>query len=232
MVTKIYSNKTLIGTTDLRIIDDSMGVLSGEFIPNEDYSRIRESVWKFNSKNDKDFDLWNSLRLNVQLGNGYFIYPIGGISIGDVRELKKEKIDIEIAGVFSHVIDDYFKTDPSSFFVEEPWEGITIDQKIAFENELMKEIGKEKGLIKRLIGSKKKHIMAEYNFSALCTSCRNDEVLFSIHSDKHNDYDFALVHLTWKQKQEDYKFPRTQFYKSFDDFKSNKMTPDKVDWEE
>lgn len=232
MQTKIYSNKILIGTADLSIMDDSMGVLSGEFIPNEDYFKIRDKVWKFNSTNDKDFDLWKSLRFNAQLDNGYFIYPIGGISIWDVQELKDEKIDIEIAGVFRHVIDDYFKTEPPRLFVEEPWEDITIDQKIAFENELIKEIGNDKGLINRLIGSKKKHVMTEYDFSALCTSCRNDDVLFSIYNNKNIDFDFALVHLTWKQKQENDNYPRTEFYKDFDDFKYNKMTPDKIEWEE
>ncbi len=232
MQTKIYSNKILIGKTELSISDDSMGVLSGEFIPNEDYKTIREIVWKFNSTNDKDFELWKSLRLNVQLENGYFLHSIGGISIWDVQEFKDDKIDIEIAGVFRHVIDDFYKTEPPRLFVEEPWEDLTIDQKIAFENELQKEIGLDKGLINRLIGSKKKHIMAEYDFSALCTSGMNDDVLFSIYSEKKQDYDFALVHLTWKQKQENENYPRTEFYKDFDDFKYNRMTPDKIDWEE
>ncbi len=232
MLTKIYSNKILIGKADLSISDDSMGVLSGEFIPNNDYLAIREIIWKFNSTNDKDFDLWKSLRLNVQLENGYFLHSIGGISIWDVQELKDEKIDIEIAGVFRHVIDDFFKTDPPRLFVEEPWEDLTIDQKIAFENELKKEIGIDKGLINRLIGSKKKHVMTEYDFSALCTSGMNDNVLFSIHSSKNFDFDFALVHLTWKQKQEAGNFPKTDFYKDFDDFKYNKMIPDKIEWEE
>lgn len=232
MQTKIYSNKILIGKTDLSIIDDSMGVLSGEFIPNKDYSIIRDKVWKFNSTNTKDFDLWNSLRFSVQLENGYFIHLIGGISIWDIQELKEEKIEIEIAGVFRHVIDDFFKMEPSRIFIEEPWEDITIDQKIAFENELAKEIGQGKGLINWLIGSKKKHLMTEYSFSALCTSGMNDNVLFSIHNNKNSEFDFALIHLTWKQKQETDKFPKTELYRDFDDFKYNKMTPDKIDWEQ
>nr|WP_319397638.1 hypothetical protein [uncultured Carboxylicivirga sp.] len=232
MLTKIYSNKILIGKADLSISDASMGVLSGEFIPNNDYLAIREIIWKFNSTNDKDFDLWKSLRLNVQLENGYFLHSIGGISIWDVQELKDEKIDIEIAGIFRHIIDDFFKTEPPRLFVEEPWEDLTIDQKIAFENELKKEIGLDKGLINRLIGSKKKHVMTEYDFSALCTSGMNDNVLFSIHSSKNFDFDFALVHLTWKQKEEAGNFPKTDFYKDFDDFKYNKMIPDKIEWEE
>ncbi len=232
MQSKVYSNKILIGKADLSISDDSMCVLSGEFIPNEDYLAIRELIWKFNTTNDKDFDLWKSLRLNVQLENGYFLHAIGGISILDVQEFKEEKIDIEIAGVFRHVIDDFFKIEPQRLFIEEPWEDLTIDQKIAFENELKKEIGLDKGLINRLIGSKKKHVMTEYDFSALCTSGMNDNILFSIYRRMNYDFDFALVHLTWKQKQEVGNLPKTKFYKDFDDFKYNKMIPDKIEWEE
>ena len=157
---------------------------------------------------------------------------MGGIMIYDFIELQEEKAEIDIAGVFRHVIVDYFKSEPPRIFVEEPWENITIDQKIAFENELKKEIGQDNGLINRLIGSKKKHVMTEYDFSALCTCGMNDNVLFSIHSNKNSDYAFALVHLTWKQKQEAENYPKTKFYKDFDDFKYNKMTPDKIDWEE
>ncbi|WP_090249820.1 hypothetical protein [Lishizhenia tianjinensis] len=120
MQTKIYSNKVLIGKADLSISDDSMGVLSGEFIPNKDYLAIREINWKFNSTNNKDFDLWKSLRLNIQLENGYFLHSMGRISIWDIQEPMEEKIDIEIAGVFRHLIDDFFKTDPPRLFVEEP----------------------------------------------------------------------------------------------------------------
>lgn len=132
MQAKIYSNRTLIGSVSLRITDESMGVLSGEFIPNQSYMEIRNKVWKFNSANKKDFDLWYGLGLNSQLENGYFIHAIGGISIWDVQELKDEKIEIDIAGVFRHVIDDFFKLEPPRLFVEEPWEDITIEKKNSF----------------------------------------------------------------------------------------------------
>ncbi len=232
MKTNIYSNNLQIGFVDLRINDESMGGVGGSFVPNENYSKIKDKVLKFNASEEKDFNLWNSLRFNAQLENGYFLHPMGGIMIYDFPELQEEKPEIGIAGVFRHVIDDYFKTEPPRIFVEEPWEDITIDQKIAFENELKKEIGQDNVLINRLIGSKKKHLMTEYEFSALCTSCRSDDVLFSIYSDRNLDYDFALVHLTWKQKQEIDNYPITEFFKDFDDFKYNQMTPDKIEWEE
>ncbi|WP_090249825.1 hypothetical protein [Lishizhenia tianjinensis] len=74
--------------------------------------------------------------------------------------------------------------------------------------------------------------MTKYDFSALCTSRKNDNVLFSIHSSKNVDFDFALVYLTWKQKQKVGNFLKSDFYKDFGDFKYNKMIPDKIEWEE
>ena len=178
MKANIYSDKLQIRIVDLKIYDESMGGLGGEFIPNDNYLKIKDKVLKFNAAEKKDFTLWNSLRINAQLENGYFLHPMGGIMIYDFIELQEEKAEIDIAGVFRHVIDDYFKTEPPRIFVEEPWEDITIVQKIAFENELKKKIGFDKGLINQLIGSKKKHVMTEYDYSALCTSGMNDNVLY------------------------------------------------------
>lgn len=231
MKTKIYSNKTLIGSADLKISDESMGVISGEFIASEGYYSIRENVREFNSSKNKNYVLWNNLRFNAQLENGYFIHSIGGISIGDFQEVTNEKIEIDIAGVLKPSIVDFFKSETLAEFVEEPWECITINQKIAFENELEKEIEEDKGFLNWLKGSKKKHPMTGYDFSALCTSGINDDVLFSI--DKRNsDYAFALIHLTWSQKKEIENNPKPTFFKTFEDFKHNKMIPDKIDWEE
>ncbi len=231
MKATIYSNKMKIGTTKLAVSDDSMGVLSGEFIPNDNYLMIRNQVHKFNGLKKKDFDLWYNLRFNAQLENEYFMHPTGGISIWDIKGLPDEKIDIDIAGLFRHVIDDFIKSEPPISFVEEPWESITIDQKIAFENELKKEIGQDIGLLSRLLNSKNKHVMSGFDFSAICTSGMNDDVLFSIYNNKGSDNDLALVHLTWKQKQEKGNYPKTEFYKDFDDFKYNKMIPDKIEWD-
>ena len=59
----------------------------------------------------------------------------------------------------------------------------------------------------------------------------NDEVLFSINYPEI-DCDCALVKLTWKGKTElNPKWPRTEYYKNFDDFKYYKMYQDKIEWE-
>lgn len=51
MKSKIYSNRKLIGTSELEITDESMGVVSGKFIPNENYNDIQKKIWDFHNPN-------------------------------------------------------------------------------------------------------------------------------------------------------------------------------------
>jgi hypothetical protein len=64
----------------------------------------------------------------------------------------------------------------------------------------------------------------------LCTDGRNDDVLF-VTRKSNEDKQFAVVHLTWRSAKEIGHWPRTEFYDSFDDFKYNRMYPDKAEWE-
>lgn len=75
-----------------------------------------------------------------------------------------------------------------------------------------------------------KHILADFNFYALCKYSRNDDVLF-ISRDQDFNQKFAVIHLTWKGAKEVYGFPFYTFYDSFDDFKLHRMYPDKIEWE-
>ena len=232
MKATIYSDKTIIGTADLKICDKSMGAISSKFIPHENYLKIRDKIQHFNTSDKKDYKNWFDLKITAQLENGCFLHPIGGIMIYDIPEFDIDEINIDIAGLFSYIIEDYFISDPPRIFVEEPWEEITIDQKIAFEKELRIELGIENESHNRLKNSKNHHILANYEFSALCKNCRNDDVLFSINPNKDTGYELALVHLTWSQKQENENYPKTELYKDFDDFRNNKMIPDSIEWEE
>jgi hypothetical protein len=99
------------------------------------------------------------LNINVQLENGYFLYSIGGYTFDDAEELPDETKRIDIAGLFRHVIEDFFQAVPPRPFVEEPWETITIEQKLLFETELQKEIKRTSSSLFDIIKSKTKHIM-------------------------------------------------------------------------
>jgi len=217
MKATIFSNKDVIGTANLEVGDFSMGGLYGDFYPNDNYfSKIQKYVWKFWSSKNTDFKEWNSLKFNIQLENEMFLMPIGGITFDDIEELKHEQKRIDLAGVDTKIIEDFIITNTITF-LEEPWESISIEQKLAFENELEKEINPN-------------HILADSCFSAFSIKSGCDDVLFEINSKKF-EQQFALVHLTWKGKNDDENFPKIELFKDFNEFKYLRMFPDKIDWE-
>jgi len=233
MKAKIFSHERHIGTTELRLGDESMGCLYGDFIPTENYYKyVQKSVWEFWSKNKSDYYKWDALKFNVQLDNDYFLYAAGGFTIDDIQELQEEPKRIDIAGVDRHVIEDFFLQPEPRPFTEDPWEGISIEQKIAFENELRKEVGiyQDKSFWDLFTSNKTQHTLVDFEISALCHDSRNDDVLFITRKKNYNKQ-FAIVHLTWRGSKEIDNYPRVEFYDSFDDFKYNRMYPDKAEWE-
>lgn len=234
MTASVYSNTTLIGHTELQVGDESMGCVFGDFIPTDNYYKfVQKSVWEFWTTNKPDYKKWYSLNINVQLENGYFIYPIGGYTFDDAKELPDEIKRIEIAGLLRHVIEDFFQADPPRPFVEEPWETITIEQKILFDTELQKEIKRTSSSLFGIIKSTTKHILADFECSAVCKNRQSDDILFSIHNNNGSDECYALVHLTFSGKtEENTAFPSTTLFDSFDAFKFERMYPDKAVWED
>jgi len=221
MEAEIYSHKKIIGTSELKITDESMGVIAGRFIPTENYKEIRERIWEVNPVINH-----RELRLNARLENGYFIFPLGGFLINDIEDLPNEEIIFEAAGVYRHLIEDNFLTHPPKERIFEPWEFISIGQKMAFEDELKKEIGTSDE-----IGVFNSHRLSEFEFSAM--ACRNDNILFAIHKKGVNEFSYAMIHLTWKgELEKDDSFPITEFYEDFDCFLNYRMYPDKNDWED
>ncbi|WP_342331025.1 hypothetical protein [Pedobacter sp. FW305-3-2-15-E-R2A2] len=231
MKSTIYSNKEVIGTADLWVGDDGMDNIYGQFLPNENYyMQVRKSVWEFNKIPAPDNTKWASLMLNVQLENGYFLFASNGITIEDLHEVESETISIHIAGIDNHVIEDYFLQDPPVAFVEEPWEPLSIGQKIAFESELKKELGIYSAT-EIEASPEEQHILSDFKVSALCTDQRNDDVLFVTRKTGFDQH-FAVVHLSWKGSKETQFYPGTTFFKDFDEFKYLKMFWDKIEWED
>jgi hypothetical protein len=46
------------------------------FTPTEEYESIKKQVQEFCTSTKKDFEKWYSLRFNVQIENGYFIFLV------------------------------------------------------------------------------------------------------------------------------------------------------------
>lgn len=232
MKATIFSHRQLIGTAVLQVGDESMGGIFGEFTPTEIYfDKIQKYVWEFLRTNKPDYQKWSSLRLNVQLENGVFLFPQGGYTIDDIKELPNEPKRIDIAGVDNKILQDFLQSNPIRPFVEEPWTKLQIEQKIAFENELKKELGIRDKSFFDFINKTERPILFDSKFSAFCHDQRNDDVLFEI---KNPDLEkqFVLVHLTWTGKKEKEGYPNTTFYSDFDDFKYSRMYADKADWED
>jgi len=234
---KIYSNNTLIGISNLDVGDEPMGCVFGEMIPTENYSgNIKKVISERHINDNFDFNDYISLKLNAQLENGYWLYAVGGITIEDLSnldEFKNDPIRIDITGLDNVVIEKYFKSKSEEFFIQEPWSDITIDQKIAFENEARKEIGlkkEKKSIFSLFINNSNYHSLAEYELFALSTDQRNDDVLFRCYN-KESDKQFVVVHLTWKQETELNKYPKFILYDNFESFKKLRLEPDIVDWE-
>jgi len=220
MEANFYAQETLIGRVILRVIDASMGVVGGTLIPTDAYFPLRST---FQENEGKYTEQLVALRLNLQLSNGCFVYPIGGFSIVDIPEFPDE-ITLDILGVYRHIMADYFESQAKSIFLEEPWETISVAQKILLENELAAEIGTSTG------ASTPPHILSSCKYSALGRCSTNDDVLFAIHHPSKG-FQFAVVHLTWKGKGEnDSRWPITSFYADFDEFRQTVMLRDKADW--
>ncbi len=232
MKAKVFSHHQLIGTTELKVGDEAMGVLFGEFIPTALYfNKVQKQVWKFWETPQPDYKKWHSLKFNVQLENGVFLFPQGGYTIDDIEELPNEPKQINIAGVCQAIIQDFLLTNPPRILVEEPWSELNIEQKIGFENELKKELGIAQKSCFNFLNKPTKHLLADSEFSAFCYDQRNDDVLFEIRK-PNLDQQFALVHLTWTGKKEREGYPYNSLYTDFDEFKHSKMYRDKADWEE
>lgn len=115
--------------------------------------------------------------------------------------------------------------------MEEPWFELSVERKIGLENELYKEIGlTETSLFDYLKLKHNTHKLADFEFSALATYCRNDDVLFATRKNGIGK-NFVVLHLTWKGKKEIDTCPSPDFFTDFDEFKFLRMYPDKVEWE-
>lgn len=223
----IYSHNQIIGQANLTIGDETMGHLYGTFVPGPDYRAVQNIVRKFSSHIDRDYSEWKALGLNVQLENGFFMLPVGGIDICDSEEFPSEAKRIDIAGVNSEVITDYFKTNPPKTFVHEPWGALDITTKLAIERQLEIEVGD------RLTfnNTSRKHQLLSYEYSALCASLLCDDVLFAVHGREDAPGSYALVHLTWSnQKEHNPEYPATTFFETFDEFSVKRMLQDNIDF--
>lgn len=221
--TKIYSNKLHIGTGLLNNSLSGMGATQGEFVPNENYHLVKKEIQQWHKLRNNDYcQKWRELRFNAQLESGYFLFAIGCFEISDIEELPDEPLEVMLAGVLSCVFEHFRDTEPFDptvkvkEFLPFPWQRISVEEKIAFEDELEKEIGSAKSYIPAIFKQKNNHLLAKTGFSALAKNSKNNEVVFAVHGEAKGF--IAVVNLTWSEKKEkDSRFPLTKLYQSLDE---------------
>lgn len=221
MKATLFSHTKPLGTIDMKIVDESMGVVGGILTPNKSYLSLqqvfRNSAGRYNEE-------LQQLNLNVQLENGCYLYPLGGYSIYDIEDFPDE-ISVDVVGSNFFNIFETHQGEPIGSFVEEPWYPISIETKYALERELNNEISRFKEDKKFSA-----HPYAQYDFYALASYGPDDDVLF--YAVKANELQYAVIHLTWTGNSErNPEYPRNTFFKTFENFKSQRMLLDTKDWE-
>lgn len=91
----------------------------------------------------------------------------------------------------------------------EPWDSLCTEPS-SFENELYNEVGEQ-------------HILYDKKVIAIGKRYDCDTFLFQV---DNSEFHFAVVHLTYSQKREDPKYPKTKLYKDLNDWINRCMIPD------
>lgn len=227
----IYSYDKIIGTAKLEAGDLSMGGLYGYFNPNQTYfTQIQQQAREFLNTNGQNLKEWQALRLNIQLENRLFLFPIGGITIEDSEELPEEPKRIDVAGVDTKIIEDFIIENPPKVFVEYPWEVISIEKKLAFEDLLYKEIYSSGSIVDYLRSHSTNTILKGATVSAFCINVNSSQVLFEIQS-KKIDQRIALISFKQSDRDGTRLLKGIKLFNDFDEFKYLKMYPDRNEWE-
>lgn len=227
----IYSYDKIIGSAKLEAGDLSMGGLYGYFSPNQTYfAQIQQHAQEFLYTNGQNLKEWLALRLNIQLENGLFLFPIGGITIEDSEELPETPKRIDLAGVDTKIINDFIIENPPKIFVEYPWEAISIEKKLDFEDMLYKEIYSSGSIVDYLRSHSTNTILKGATVSAICINVNSSQVLFEIQS-KKIDQRIALISFKQSDRDGTRLLKGIKLFNDFDEFKYLKMYPDRNEWE-
>lgn len=227
----IYSYDKIIGSAKLEAGDFSMGGLYGYFTPTQTYfEQIQQHAQKFLNTNGQNLKEWQALRLNIQLENGLFLFPIGGITIEDSEELPEAPKRIDLAGVDTKIIEDFIIENPPKVFVEYPWEAISIEKKLTFEDTLYKEIYSSGSIVDYFRSHSTSTILKGATVSAFCINVNSSQVLFEIQS-KTVDQRFALIAFKESHRDGTRLLTDIKLFNDFNEFKYLKMYPDRSEWE-
>lgn len=220
----VYSRSTLIGTTQLRDYDRSMGVIGGKFIPNENYESVRHLIWKYNDLDNEDrFVHLEEAELNVQVKDAIFLSPVAGIEICDMEELAGDGEDLEVIvmGLYHLVIDNFLdKVEPDPW-VKPPWHPLTLHEKREVEARFEIELARRRKVDPGSIGVSFPAREFRFDLAPVAINRSNNMLLFDLH--RFQTYLFGTVDFNADA-------PEFKFYRDYEDLNQNCLTPDHNDW--
>ena len=222
----VYLDEILVGKANLKLGDVSIGHIFGSFLPNDAYYKLLQPFVVAFAKTGNIVE-WETLRINIQLENGCFIYAEGGITF---TEETTNAIQIDIAGAERFILEDFTKNPPNPLMAI-PWEPLSIAQKFFYEKELAKELAPNIWGFLNIFKTQKKHILKGSRCFAMGRCLYNDDVLFSVHYNS-KVYNYAVVHLTYSSRNSKPAWPITKLYTDFDSFRQERMYKDKAAYDE
>nr|WP_314895675.1 hypothetical protein [uncultured Flavobacterium sp.] len=96
----VFIDNEEIGFVNFKKIDESMGVIGGDFFANENYIKFKKDIQKLTSKYGNS----NSVNYNFKvLLNNIKLNPFGGISLVDSEEFNEMYLDA--AGLDENIIE-------------------------------------------------------------------------------------------------------------------------------
>lgn len=96
----VFIDNEEIGFANFKNIDESMGVIGGNFFANENYTKFKKDIQKLTNK----YGNANSVNYNFKvLLNGIEFNPFGGISFVDSEEFNEMYLDV--AGLDGNIIE-------------------------------------------------------------------------------------------------------------------------------
>ena len=104
---KVYIDDDKIGTVKLLGIDESMGGIVGELVPEEPYEKYRSLIQKI-SNSQKGIANIEDFNYRISLGTNFINDPIGGIGICHLKEFENE-IHFESGGLDQITINNLMK---------------------------------------------------------------------------------------------------------------------------
>jgi hypothetical protein len=101
MIGYLYIDNNIIGEADFKVIDETMGVIGGDFIAYAHYENYRSQIQnRYDVQGIANVD---DLNFSVITENGLKLEPEGGIGIIDSRMF--EGMYVEVAGLDRAIIE-------------------------------------------------------------------------------------------------------------------------------